>query len=173
MSIQQVKASYVASEDRILLRFNTSDAAEYRLWLTRRIALELLQEARTRSVSKIAADPKVATGQSAAQTIDAMQQENLRQQVDLKTQYQEGSRLPLGAEPMLVTKLALEQINDHTISLSLELVGKHTLNLRQPISILKTLRLAIERMVKTADWSNPSPDVTTPPIAAPGSRAVH
>ncbi len=40
--INQFSANYDPSEDRILLRFNTTDLKEFRFWLTRRSTEQLL-----------------------------------------------------------------------------------------------------------------------------------
>ena len=42
MSIKQLNASYVAKEDRVVLRITTNDDNEYRLLLTRAMVKELL-----------------------------------------------------------------------------------------------------------------------------------
>ena len=44
MKIHQMSAQYDSTEDRMLLRINTSEALEYRLWLTRRLVLGWLPQ---------------------------------------------------------------------------------------------------------------------------------
>ena len=41
MKLHQLSVVYLAEQDRILVRANTSEAAEMRLWLTRRLMLGL------------------------------------------------------------------------------------------------------------------------------------
>ena len=43
MQIHQMSASYVAEQDRVLLRINTVEGEEMRLWLTRRLMAGLAQ----------------------------------------------------------------------------------------------------------------------------------
>jgi hypothetical protein len=42
MNIHQVNVSYVGEQDRVLLRINSVGGEEFRIWLTRRMCLQLL-----------------------------------------------------------------------------------------------------------------------------------
>lgn len=180
MSIQQFNASYIPTEDRVLLRFNTSDSSEYRLWLTRKMTLRLLDEGAERSVAQIARSPlpaaegvALAPTPAVARTIDAFQQEALKQQLDMKTEYRAANKLPLGAEPVLIIDTTIEILDGGVIDLRLELANKMKLNLKQPVSMLNSLRLLMQQMVETAGWSLPAPAQAAPPMSAPGSSALH
>lgn len=180
MSIQQFNATYIPTEDRVLLRFNTSDSSEYRLWLTRKLTLRLLDEGAERSVAQIARSPLPAAEgvasaptPAAARTIDAFQQEALKQQLDMKTEYRAANKLPLGAEPVLIIDTTIEILDGGVVDLCLELANKMKLNLKQPVSMLNSLRLLLQQMVETAGWSLPAPATAAPPVPAPGSSALH
>lgn len=41
-SIHQINTNYIADQDRILLRIATLENEEFALWLTRRIAMQLV-----------------------------------------------------------------------------------------------------------------------------------
>lgn len=180
MSIQQFNATYVPTEDRVLLRFNTTDLAEYRLWLTRKMTLHLLDEGGQRSVDNIARSTLPAAEgaasaptPAAARTIDAFQQEALKQRLDMKTEYRAANKLPLGAEPVLIIDTTIEILEGGLIDLCLELANKRKLNLKQPASMLNSLRLLLQQMVETAGWSLLAPAPAAPPMPAPGSSALH
>lgn len=179
MSIQQFNATYIPTEDRVLLRFNTSDSSEYRLWLTRKMTLRLLDEGAQRSVAQIASSPLPAADVQStptpaeARTIDAFQQEALKQQLNMKTEYRAANKLPLGAEPVLIIDTTIEILDGGVVDLCLELANKMKLNLKQPVSMLNSLRLLLQQMVETAGWSLPAPATAAPPVSAPGSSALH
>ena len=42
MTIKQFNATYLANDDRLLFRFNTSEDTEFRFWFTRRVTLFIL-----------------------------------------------------------------------------------------------------------------------------------
>jgi hypothetical protein len=42
MNIHQLSVNYLQEQDRILARINTTDGAELRLWLTRRLTMGLM-----------------------------------------------------------------------------------------------------------------------------------
>ena len=53
MIFQQVNASYIDDEDRLLLRISTTDFDEFRLWMTRRLCLNLLIETESLSINNL------------------------------------------------------------------------------------------------------------------------
>lgn len=173
MSIQQFNATYVPSEDRVLFRFNTSDSCEYRLWLTRRMTLQLLAGAAQSCISLIASATQSISTPETAKTIDTFQQEALKQEVNLKTEYRVANKLPLGADPVLVTAFSIRNLDDANINLCLKLINRKNLDLKQSISMLNKLRLLLQQIVANAEWSAPTSDPVQSPLPAPGSRAVH
>ena len=59
MNIHQLSVNYLQEQDRILLRINTSAGEELRLWLTRRLTLNLWP-----MLTKIVADQVVQQARS-------------------------------------------------------------------------------------------------------------
>lgn len=173
MTIQQFNVTYVPSEDRLLLRFNTRDSSEYRLWLTRKMTLEMLQDATKMCVDQIHSESPSSTMPEYAKTIDAFHQEALKQQVNLKTPYQSANKLPLGSDPLLVVEFAITKINEENINLCFKLSIRKKMDLVQPISMLNRLRLLLEQIVAKAEWSSTSHEPVKSSLPAPGSGAVH
>ncbi len=102
--------------DRILIRINTTDAQEMRLWFTRRLCLNLqpmMQKivaewvAKQEAVKSPLTSPSAATdAQTQALLADFKREESL-QKSDFKTPYKPPSALPLGPEPLLVTEVSV------------------------------------------------------------------
>jgi hypothetical protein len=115
MNIHQLSVNYLQEHDRILVRINTTDAAELRLWFTRRLTLGLapiLGKIVAEHVAKQEAikSPYIsptATADPATQQMlaDFKKQEHL-QKSDFETPFKaQVAQLPLGTEPLLVTEV--------------------------------------------------------------------
>lgn len=109
MDIHQLGVNFDERQDRLLLRVNTVDAQEVRLWLTRRISLRLmgpLQTAIARLEASQASVP-VTNAQAKAMLVE-LKHEDFLQKADLKTPYSsEKKTLPLGPEPLVVTEITI------------------------------------------------------------------
>ena len=115
MNIHQLSINYLQEHDRILVRVNTTDAAQLRLWFTRRLALgfaPLMSRVVTQHIAAQEATqskyifPAVMSDTTAQQMLaDFKKQEHL-QKSDFQTPFKnEPSQLPLGGEPLLVTEV--------------------------------------------------------------------
>ena len=115
MHIHQLSLSYVQEHDRLLLRVNTTDAQELRLWFTRRLCIGF-----TPLFKKIVADMAVkknpSNDQAPTAQLDPLAQKAIAQfnaeaslqGADFKTPYKtEAANLPLGSEPLLVTEIRM------------------------------------------------------------------
>lgn len=109
MRIRQLSVTYLAEQDRILLRMNTAASEEMRLWLTRRLMLglwPLLTRLLTRHLLKLeAAGSSLETADDDLRKMLAdFRKEQFLQEADFDTPYKESqAALPLGDEPLLVT----------------------------------------------------------------------
>jgi hypothetical protein len=109
MKIHQLSVTYLAEQDRILVRVNTAAAEEMRLWLTRRLMLglwPLLSKLLTKHLLKLeAAGTSLDTADEDLKKMLAdFRKEEFLRQADFDTPYQENNaQLPLGEEPLLVT----------------------------------------------------------------------
>jgi hypothetical protein len=115
MNIHQLSVNYLQEQDRILVRINTTDAAELRLWFTRRLTLGLApllgkivaeHVARQEAIKSPHISPMAAADAVTQQMLaDFKKQEHL-QKSDFQTPFKDnGTQLPLGAEPLLVTEV--------------------------------------------------------------------
>jgi hypothetical protein len=114
MNIHQLSVNYLQEQDRILLRINTTDSAELRLWFTRRLTLGLTPLLTRVVADMVAKQEAVASPHSLAATADAQtkallaefKKEASLQTSDFATPFKDlPAQLPLGSEPLLVTEV--------------------------------------------------------------------
>lgn len=107
MQIHQLSVTYLPEQDRILVRINTREGEEMRLWLTRRLMVALwpmLTRMLTDHLVKLEGSGVAAADESLKKMVADFRKEEFLNSADFDTPYQEGSaRLPLGEEPLLVT----------------------------------------------------------------------
>ena len=108
MNIHQLSVTYLAQQDRILLRINTTASEEMRLFLTRRLMLglwPLLSRLLTEHLLKLeAAGSALHTAdEELRRMLTEFRKEEFLQHADFDTPYQDKPSLPLGEEPLLVT----------------------------------------------------------------------
>jgi hypothetical protein len=103
MQVHQFQVSYIAEEDRILVRMNSTDGQEQSLWLTRRLMLTLFPRL-DQAVQGLDPAQTVALGHDGAadSAVRSYQQEAALSQSDFETPYQ---TVPpeAAAGPLLVT----------------------------------------------------------------------
>lgn len=109
MQIHQMSVTYLPEQDRILMRINTREGEEMRMWLTRRLMVglwPLLTKLLTDHLLKLeaAGTTLTAADESLKKMLTEFRKEEFLSKADFDTPYQEGPvRLPLGEEPLLVT----------------------------------------------------------------------
>jgi hypothetical protein len=168
MGIKQVNAAYLANEDRILLRFNTPEEAEYRLWITRRIGLFILAATTHLLTQKLEQTHTTET----AKAIDAFEKDALVEASKIANatpaEYQSGIQFPLGAEPILVMDVscsllqnnasnnsnsdAITSSNQDIISIDFALPGGANLNLKLASNMVRAITLLLDQLRQQAGW---------------------
>ena len=134
MDIHQVSVDFLHEQDRILVRINTREAEEIRLWLTRRLCSGWMPLLRS-TIERIAtpptdpvadadtlandqAQPTDSAGKPWAPEFRALR--NLKQS-DFQTPFKSEARAwPLGAEPLLVTTVRMAPCEGGGLELSFE-----------------------------------------------------
>lgn len=102
--LHQFNFAYQTDEDRVLLRVNTHDGAEYRLWLTRRIC-RLLWELLVRRLETAPEVAQQAT-KEAKRSVVAFKRQAAVSKADFSKTYEAKPKaLPLGDAPLLIVKL--------------------------------------------------------------------
>jgi hypothetical protein len=124
MKIHQLSVTYLAEQDRILMRVNTAAAEEMRLWLTRRLMLglwPLLSKLLTRHLLRLeAAGTFLETADDdLKQMLADFRKEEFLKQADFETPYQENQpQLPLDEEPLLITDVDASPLSNGQLRLS-------------------------------------------------------
>jgi hypothetical protein len=109
MQIHQMSVTYLPEQDRILMRVNTTEGEETRMWLTRRLMVglwPLLSKLLTEHLLKLESAGASLSGANPElkKMLAEFRKEEFLQHADFDTPYQEGQvRHPLGEEPLLVT----------------------------------------------------------------------
>jgi len=103
--LHQINMEYRAVEDRIVLRLNTTDQKEFRLWMTRRFARQLWD-----ALMKIMAqNPGIQKFQDpdAQKAMMAFEQDRVVKKEQFEQKFSENAAdFPLGKEPQLLTGFA-------------------------------------------------------------------
>lgn len=124
MNIHQLSVTYQPEQDRILARVNTTAGEEMRLWLTRRLMVglwPLLSKLMTEHLLRLeaAGSSLDAADDEMKQMLADFRRQEFLQQADFETPYQEKqARLPLGAEPLLVTDVDASPLPNGRLRLS-------------------------------------------------------
>ena len=109
MNIHQLSVSYTPSEDRLLLRINTTTQEEIQVWLTRRMTVNLMPHLPRIAAEQLALsapmETPLLTEQDKSMFASFMQQEHIHQS-DFSTPYQAGQRMLL-EQPMVLTDLKM------------------------------------------------------------------
>lgn len=109
MDIRQLSVIYVDEQDRILVRFSSTEGEEFRLWLTRRMVtrvLEPLQDAVGHLEARKAQLPN--NDAHTRRMLADLRRAEVMAQSDFSTPYgEQAEKLPLGAEPLLVTQVSM------------------------------------------------------------------
>ncbi|MBF0621249.1 MAG: hypothetical protein HQL54_04915 [Magnetococcales bacterium] len=152
-AISQIQMKYDPNQDRLMMRLNTSQSAEFRFWLTRRFVkrlwpalVKLMQKDENVSMQN---DPM------SRQAVMQFQHQESIAGADFKTEYREETvqDLPLGHAPLLVTQGTLNQ-NPETghFNLGLHDEQKKGLNIGMEKKMLHTFCHLLADSVKKIEW---------------------
>ena len=166
MKIHQLSVTYLAEQDRILVRINTAAAEEMRLWLTRRLMLglwPLLSKLLTKHLLKLeAAGTSLDTADEDLKKMLAdFRKEEFLKHADFETPYQEGqAQLPLGEDPLLVTDVDASPLPNGRLRLSF---NERPPNAEEPRSfqmemepkLMQGLMHLLEQALARSQWREP------------------
>ena len=151
MRLHQLKLDFIAEHDRLLLRVNTDNQLEMRLWLTRR-ALRLLWPL---LVQMARSSPEVAL-QSSPEARDAligMQHEQALRQANFANSFEEVPReMPLGTEPILVARIQSNKDASGNQVLGLLPLQGRGIHLTLDNTLLHSFCKLVQNAVAKSDW---------------------
>lgn len=164
MNIHQISVNYAERQDRLMLRINTQDGQEFRLWLTRRLTGRLLPHLQASVVQLETQNPQVVVADPSAQhMLTELQRETFLEKADFKTPFSsEAPVLPLGEEPILVTDVQLNMHSSGTLNvvfkdLSGEGATGRSCQLGLQSSLLHGLLHLMGQAIQQANWRMDSP----------------
>lgn len=149
MSIKQLNASYVAEEDRVVLRITTNDDNEYRLLLTRAMVKDLLGLVRHVQLAQAVRQHPAPLAAEIAEFKQQVQLNNAR-----FTDFEPASRLPLGDQPLMVRKAGIQsEAGSHVLELNLP--GK-LLKLPLTDELTAQIGVVLQTIASHAQWDLPA-----------------
>ena len=159
MSLHQLNLGFDARQDRLLLRVSTTDAREFRFWLTRR----MVQRAWPQLVKVMQAAPTPAPEPTAGKPPRAQAAEHKLplefrhaaavQQADFATPYaQQPLQSALPGEPLLVSRLSLKPLPDGRSELVLADETGPSVTLTVDAPVLHGLVKLVQDTARAADW---------------------
>jgi len=150
MRLHQIRIDYQPEHDRLLLRVNTDEGAELRFWLTRRFVKGLwpvlLKAAETVGEARAQSDPNVR------KAMLEFEHEKALQQADFATPYKAASNLPLGAEPLLLTRLRAQPDGRGNVVFAMHPAQGQGMDLAMDTMLLHSFTRLIQGAVATTDW---------------------
>jgi hypothetical protein len=183
MHIHQMSVTYLPEHDRILVRVNTTEGEEMRLWLTRRLMAglwPLLTKMLTAHLLKLesAGASLQASDEALRKMLADFRKEEFLQHADFETPFQEGqTRLPLGEEPLLVTDVDAAPLPAGPLRLSFNerpstgQVEPRSFQLEMEPKLMQGLMHLLEQALAQSQWREPFVPAAEPAELAAGDDA--
>lgn len=170
--LSQMRLQLDALEDRLLLRVNTRDRAEYRLWLTRRYVKVLwpvlVKLAESNPDVQLQPQPETRAA------VLSFQHENALRKADFKTVYREDAvSLPLGERPTLLARVGVKQAPDGRRILCLDPLQGVGIELSLGDGMLHSFCKLLAETVQKAGWDLDLRLVRPQPLAGPAAHAIN
>jgi hypothetical protein len=166
MKIHQLSVSYLAEQDRILVRINTSAAQEMRLWLTRRLMVglwPLLSKLLTQHLLKLESAGRTLDGADPGlrKMLADFRKEEFLKDADFDTPYQERPVMSQGDQPLLVTDVDASPLPDGRLRLSFNEHLKDTegeprsFQVEMQPKLMQGLMHLLEKALARTQWGEP------------------
>lgn len=150
MRLHQIRIDYHPEQDRLLLRVSTSDGAELRFWLTRRFVKglwpALMKIAETIGEARTQPDPTVR------KAMLEFEHEKAVQQADFATPYKKMTNLPLGEEPLLITRLRARPDGRGNAIIAMHPTQGQGMDLAMDAMLLHSFTRLLQGAVGKTDW---------------------
>lgn len=177
VGIQQLNLSYIADQDRLLLRVGLSDNSELVVWLTYRITRMIWQllnvEAHLPSANSIQAD--TPPSQAVQQFQQEVQTTAALQKMDFQSPYTPRQEV-VNDQPMLVTNVLLHSQDDKPQALEMPCLEGISVRINLNQELILALCNMLQLSSKEAAWNitNNAPILTTgsPAMVTEGDKKV-
>jgi len=149
--INQIQIRFSSTEDRIVLRLNTEDASEFRFWITRRyskiLAAALLELFRSSEEVQEYSEKKIQNAVMSFQHEDALSKADFARSFEAQPK-----SLPLGNDPVLLSKLTVKQTPDGNPMLCMYPEQGSGIDLALQQSLLHSISKLFADALTEADW---------------------
>ncbi len=168
--VRQFNVTFIAAEDRILLRLNTTLQEEFRIWLTRRIvrkiALELGRSERRLLGLENPESGYVAPG---ARAIQEFRREASTANIDFGERFEDGTAgFPFGTDPVLAVDCEI-RLQGKVAAVTLVLGNRQNLNFVLDAQGVHGILAMLQKAVAHSDWD--LGQELDSPSAGPASQA--
>ncbi len=177
VGIQQLNLSYIAEQDRLLLRVGLSDNSELMVWLSYRITRMIWQllnlEAHLPSANSIQAD--TPPSQAVQQFQQEVQTAEALQKMDFQSPYTPRQEV-VNEQPMLVTNVLLHSQEGKPQGLEMPCLEGISVRMNLNAELILALCNMLQLSCKEAAWdltsAPPAQAATALPIAVEGDKKV-
>lgn len=154
MQIKQLQVAYAPEHDRMLLRINSGENQEVRVWLTRRM-VRMLIPSLNEMMQKLLASDQPLNEMSRKALLDMSREVSLLS-ADFKSPFQDkNTTTPLGSTPLLITQIELrpsgETLNTDLI-LKLVASGGKGFEMRMAEQLQHGFAELLVKTCNQADW---------------------
>lgn len=170
--LHQLNAGYDALQDRILFSIGAEDGTEFRFWITRRYLLllwsMLVKLATAFAGARASGDP------IRREALAELAHHQAHRDADFESRYQGGTQHPLGAEPVLLAKVAVKQDESGRSTLTLLPNEGPGADIGIDENMTHLVASLLQRAAAQAEWQLVLAPLATPAMgeAAPAHR-VH
>ena len=117
--LRQLNVSYVATEDRLLLKISTSDDQEYRAWCTRRYARLLLDRLETLFEKEVGEAQQVVPETARKEVAELKHSSAVSEQAFQKPYEAEPASYPLGEDGLVLTRFSYREQGNDVVAVTL------------------------------------------------------
>lgn len=159
MNIHQLSVIYQLEQDRILVQISTHSGEALRLWLTRRLLVNLFPHLNQAATNVAISNSQLAVHDDLAKKVlmEFKKQASI-DQGDFKTPFKtDATVFPIGAEPLLVTSINLTPAGNGALRIGFEEKLAETIKPRgfqatMESSLLHSFMHLLESAIKVSDW---------------------
>tara|TARA_R110002072_G_scaffold59158_5_gene150779 strand:+ start:57451 stop:57963 length:513 start_codon:yes stop_codon:yes gene_type:complete len=149
-AISQMQMLYIPEEDRVLFRVNSAEGKQFRLWLTRRYILLLLNILKNHSDGD--PDVSIQATPEAKQAVQSFKREKAMEGANFQEKFKEEvEEMPLGDLVPLAYRLNYRQEGD-ILHLGIEPKAGQGINLSMNRDINASMTALIAAAAKKAEW---------------------
>lgn len=150
MRLHQIRIDYHPEQDRLLLRVSTNEGAELRFWLTRRYVKGLWPA--LMKMAEIIGEARAQPDPTVRKAMLEFEHDKAVRQADFATPYKAATELPLGAEPLLVTRLRAQPDGRGNAVLALHPTQGQGMDLAMDAMLLHSFTRLLQGAVGKTDW---------------------